>query len=99
MMFLSEVREMDKLREEIGLLKLIFGLVFIPFVSLTGWLFGQVAENLPRNISDIDWRTICKAFVDIGSDVPGFLALAGVSATGFFLLLCLVEIRLRINAL
>lgn len=90
---------MDKLKEEIGLLKLIFALVFIPFVSLMGWLFDQVAENLPRNTSDNDWRMIWKAFQDIGSDVLGLLALAGVSLTGLFLLSCLVEIRFRINQL
>lgn len=85
--------EMDKLKEEIGLLKLIFGLVFIPWISLLGWLSGQVAQDVPLKI---DLETMSRILDIIGSFEVVLLVVFGMS---IFLLVCLLEIRRKIDKL
>lgn len=87
---------MDKLKEEIGLLKLVFGLVFIPWVSLLGWLGGQVVKDLPRKF---DLEAILRKLEVTSSDSQVVLALLVWSGMSIFLLSCLLEIRRKIDEL
>lgn len=84
--------KMDRLKEEIGLLKLMFGLVFIPWISLLGWLSGQVV-HIPLKI---DLETMSLILDIIWSFEVVLLVVFGMS---IFLLVCLLEIRRKIDEL
>ena len=83
----------DKLKEEIGLLKLLFGLVFIPWISLLGWLSGKVIEGDPLKL---DLETIFRILDVIWSFEVVLLVVFSMSV---FLLICLMEIRRKIDEL